>query len=94
MEGVYVCGLTVCLSVYVCAYMCFVSVCMCVCVLMCMHRCKCVCVCVCVCVRERERERERESHLVEEDGVSREVSEVLELQMEGTKLCQHRTSAS
>ena len=47
------------------------------CVLMCMHRCKCVCV------------HERESHLVEEDGVSREVSEVLELQVEGTKLCQH-----
>jgi len=66
--------------------------CVCVCVLMCMRRCKCVC--VCVCERERERERERESYLVEEDGISREVSEVLELQMEGTKLCQHRTSAS
>ena len=70
--------------------------CVCICVVCvfceCVYVCVCLCVCagvnVCACVRERE------SHLVEEDGVSREVSEVLELQMEGTKLCQHQTSAS
>ena len=46
-----------------------------------LHTSVCVCVCVCVGVGGGE-------HLLEVDGVSGKVCEVLELKVEGTKLCQ------